>query len=108
MRHPMLRATIVVSALILLSACAQLKARQQREAAQQAAANTRSTCDAASGDPAIDPVRDKISIDVKDITLAMRTNPNYVTAEEKPALEAWLHARKVCNERFHGCLTIRS
>lgn len=84
----------LVIGLMGFPACAQTSGTSS--ASRVPTATTQRTCDEAFADHAIDPVRGKITIDVKDITPAMRTNPSFATSQDQPALDAWLRARKEC------------
>lgn len=66
------------------------------ESRNASGAGASQTCQAAFADPAIDPIRGKITIDVKDISAAMRNDPRYAAPQDKPALQAWLRARRQC------------
>ena len=50
----------------------------------------------AFANPAIDPIRPKIAINIRDTTLRMQNDGAYATDKEWIALETWLKAREDC------------
>jgi hypothetical protein len=82
---------------ILLTGCAQIAAQRQREALEQEIADVNQRCASLMGDPALNPIRDKVALyDVEQQTFAMRTSTDHASAEEKQAISLWAQKRDQC------------
>jgi hypothetical protein len=84
-------------AILTTTGCAQIAAQRQREALAQEMADWRQRCESLMADLALNPIRHKVALFlVKEQTFAMRTDTDYASAEEKPAIALWAQKRDQC------------
>jgi hypothetical protein len=86
---------------ILMSGCAQMSVQSQRAALEKEFADIRQRCEALMADPALNPIRDKVTLIGAEPTFAMRTNTDYASAEEKPIIALWAKKRDQCWQNAH-------
>src|SRR5262249_43956046 len=86
-------------AILTTTGCAQMNAQRQRAALEREIADSRQQCESLMSDPALNPIRDKVGLYNPDQqAFAMRTNTNYVSAEEKPVIALWAQKRDHCEQ----------
>lgn len=82
----------------IVSGCAQIRQTQQRETFQQRVVQAQQVCNSVYADPALNPIRGKVSLDRPDnVTFAMRTNTDYASDSERPAIALWAQKRDECH-----------
>lgn len=86
-----------LAAALLLSGCANYQAQKVAQAAQFAAENAKEECSFAFKDPAIDPIRSKVTNNGVALTLAQLSDDAYPRPDEKPAIDALMKAYTSCS-----------